>query len=73
MERRTDTFGTVNLSHNEWDAEKVIATGLYAIGNWGNGDADKEKVHTDIIDDQIDVTSRTFLGLTLACAPCTTC
>ncbi len=58
------------LAAREWDAAKVTATGLYAIGNWGNGDADKEKVYTDIVDDQIDVTSRTFLGLTLACARC---
>ncbi len=58
------------LAAREWDAEKVVATGMYAIGNWGNGDADKEKVHTDIVDDQIDVTGRAFLGLTLACARC---
>ena len=58
------------LAAREWDAQKVIATGIYAIGNWGNGDADKEKVHTDIVDDQIDVTGRAFLGLTLACARC---
>jgi hypothetical protein len=53
-----------------WDAEKVIATGMYAIGNWGNGDSDKQKVYTDIVDDQIDVTGRAFLGLTLSCARC---
>jgi len=58
------------LAAREWDAPKVVATGMYAIGNWGNGDADKEKVHTDIVDDQIDVTGRAFLGLTLACARC---
>jgi hypothetical protein len=54
----------------KFDSQLVIATGLYAIGNWGNGDADKEKVHTDIVDDQIDVTGRAFLGLTLSCARC---
>ena len=53
-----------------FDPDKLIATGMYAIGNWGNGDADKEKAHTDIVDDQIDVTGRAFLGLTLACARC---
>jgi hypothetical protein len=58
------------LAAREWDAQKVVATGIYAIGSWGNGDADKEKVHTDIVDDQIDVTGRAFLGLTLACARC---
>jgi hypothetical protein len=48
----------------------IIATGFLAIGNWGGGDADKEKLLTDIADDQVDVVSRTFLGLTVACARC---
>jgi hypothetical protein len=48
----------------------VIATGMLAIGNWGGGDADKEKLLTDIADDQVDVVGRTILGLTLACARC---
>jgi hypothetical protein len=52
------------------DTNGIIATGLYAIGNWGNGDADKDKILTDIADDQVDVTGRAFLGLTLACARC---
>src|SRR5947208_394659 len=53
-----------------FDADKLIATGVMAIGEWGTGDADKEKMLTDIVDDQIDVTGRAFLGLTLACARC---
>jgi hypothetical protein len=48
----------------------VVATGLLAIGNWGGGDADKEKLLTDVADDQLDVVCRTFLGLTVACARC---
>ncbi|HVS38182.1 MAG TPA: DUF1549 domain-containing protein, partial [Gemmataceae bacterium] len=48
----------------------IIATGFLAIGSWGGGDADKDKLLTDIADDQVDVTSRTFLGLTVACARC---
>ncbi|MDB6169842.1 MAG: Protein of unknown function (DUF1553)/Protein of unknown function (DUF1549)/Planctomycete, partial [Verrucomicrobia bacterium] len=66
----TDQLAGDILAARAWDPQKVIATGLYAIGNWGNGDADKEKLHTDIVDDQIDVTGRAFLGLTLACARC---
>ena len=50
--------------------EGTIATGLLAIGNWGNGDADKEKILTDIADDQLDVVSRSMMGLTVACARC---
>ncbi len=51
-------------------ADGVVATGLLAFGNWGGGDADKEKLLTDIADDQVDVVSRAFMGLTLACARC---
>jgi mono/diheme cytochrome c family protein len=53
-----------------FDTNALIATGVYVIGEWGTGDADKEKMLTDIVDDQIDVTGRGFLGLTLACARC---
>ena len=52
------------------DRARVIATGMLAIGNWGGGDADKDKLLTDIADDQVDVVSRGFLGLTVACARC---
>src|SRR5262249_30787329 len=48
----------------------IVATGMLALGNWGGGDADKEKLLTDIADDQVDVVSRAFLGLTVACARC---
>jgi len=48
----------------------LVATGLLTLGEWGTGDADKEKMLTDIVADQIDVTCRSFLGLTTACARC---
>src|SRR5436305_9279463 len=40
------------------------------MATWGNGDADKDKMLTDIVDDQIDVTGRAFLAMTIACARC---
>jgi Protein of unknown function (DUF1553)/Protein of unknown function (DUF1549) len=52
------------------NAPGIIATGMLAMGNWGGGDADKEKLLTDIADDQVDVVCRAFLGLTVACARC---
>jgi hypothetical protein len=61
------------LATNEpgrFEAGQIVATGVMAIGEWGIGDADKEKMLTDIVDDQIDVTGRAFLGLTLGCARC---
>ncbi len=54
----------------EYNRAGVIATGFLAIGNWGNGDADKDKILTDIADDQVDVVSRAFMALTVACARC---
>ncbi|MEX2171524.1 MAG: DUF1549 and DUF1553 domain-containing protein [Pirellulales bacterium] len=51
-------------------AEGLIATTLLSIGVWDNGDADKEKIVSDIVDDQINVVGQAFLGLTLACARC---
>jgi hypothetical protein len=55
---------------SSFDAGLIVATGVYAFGNWGGGDADKEKLLTDIADDQVDLTGRAFLGLTIACARC---
>ncbi len=57
-------------SPDRLNVEGTIATGFLAVGPWGNGDADKEKMLTDIVDDQLNVTSRAFLGLTITCARC---
>ena len=48
----------------------VVATGLLALSVFDNGDADKIKIVSDIVDDEIDVVGKAFLGLTLACARC---
>src|SRR5665213_1844860 len=53
-----------------FNADGLVATEMYVIGNWPGGEADRKKMLTDIVDDQIDVTGRAFLGLTLACARC---
>jgi len=55
---------------SQFNSDGLIATTMYVIGNWPGGDADKEKMMTDIVDDQVDVTGRAFLGMTLACARC---
>jgi mono/diheme cytochrome c family protein len=48
----------------------AIATTFLANGAWDRGDADKEKLVSDIVDDQIDTVGKAFLGLTLGCARC---
>ncbi len=50
--------------------QRVIATGFLMLGPKALGEQDKEQVRMDIVDEQIDVTGKTFLGLTVACARC---
>jgi hypothetical protein len=48
----------------------VIATGFLAIGPKGVNVKETEQFRMDQVDDQIDVVTRAFLGLTVACARC---
>ncbi len=48
----------------------LIATTFLSNGVWDRGDADKEKIVSDMVDDQIDTVAKAFLGLTLGCARC---
>jgi hypothetical protein len=67
---RNQIAGDLLPNKEGFNRSGIIATSFLALGNWGGGDADKDKLLTDIVDDQVDVTSRTFLGLTVACARC---
>jgi len=49
---------------------QVAATGFLMIGPKALAETDKEQSRLDIVDDQIDVAGRAFLGLTVACARC---
>src|SRR5262249_49955596 len=46
------------------------ATTFLVNGAWDRGDADKEKMVSDMVDDQIDTVGKAFMGLTLGCARC---
>jgi len=48
----------------------LIATTFLSNGVWDRGDADKDKIVSDMVDDQIDTIGKVFLGLTLGCARC---
>jgi hypothetical protein len=48
----------------------VVATGFLAIADFVPGDVDKEQMIADYVNDQIDVVSRAFLGIGVACARC---
>src|SRR5262249_60408062 len=48
----------------------LVATTFLSNGVWDRGDADKEKIVSDMVDDNIDTVGKAFLGLTLGCARC---
>jgi hypothetical protein len=51
--------------HRKW-----IATGFLMLGPKNLAEPNREKLMMDVADEQIDVTSRAFLGLTVSCARC---
>jgi cytochrome c553 len=51
-------------------ADGLVATTFLVNGAWDRGDADKEKMVSDMVDDQIDTVGKAFLGLTLGCSRC---
>ena len=50
--------------------EQVVATGMLALGPWPLVNADKEQLRMDVVDFQLDLIGKTFLGLTVGCARC---
>src|SRR5205085_252357 len=54
----------------EVNREGLIATGFLALGAKALAQKDKQKMLYDIYDEQVDVTSRAFMGLTVSCARC---
>ena len=49
---------------------QVTATGFLTLGPKMLAEQDKDKLLIDIVDEQIDVVSKTAMGLTIACARC---
>jgi len=52
------------------NAAGIIATGFLALGPKLVAEQDKVKMFYDIVDEQIDVAGKAFLGLTISCARC---
>src|SRR5204862_6317687 len=52
------------------NVDGIVATGFLALGPKLIAEQDKVKMFYDIVDEQIDVTGRALMGLTLACARC---
>ncbi len=50
--------------------EKIIATGLLALGSMDLNERDQDQFNLDRIDDQMDTIGRAMMGLTFGCARC---
>jgi hypothetical protein len=50
--------------------ESVLGTGFWHLGDWVHSPVDTRKDETDRFDNMVDVLSKTFLGVTVACARC---
>ncbi len=55
---------------DEQHQQNLIATGFLTLGPKSLNDTNREKFAMDVVDEQIDVTTRAFIGLTAACARC---
>ena len=50
--------------------ESVLGTGFWFLGEWVHSPVDIRKDESDRFDNMLDVMSKTFLGVTVACARC---
>ena len=56
-------------TEEDW-AEHLVATSFLAIGPKNINEMNSAQFRADLIDEQVDATSRVFLGMSLACARC---
>ena len=56
--------------NEEEDAARLTATGFLVLGPKVLAEPDKAKMVMDIVDEQIEVVSKSVMGLTVACARC---
>ncbi len=50
--------------------DQLVATGFLVLGPKMLAEQDKQKLVYDVVDEQMDVACRTFVGLTMGCARC---
>jgi hypothetical protein len=50
--------------------DALTATGFWTLGPKMLAEQDQEKMVIDIVDEQLDIATRTFLGMTVSCARC---
>ena len=59
-----------DAGNEELRKEMLIATGFLAIGPKTLNEQNKEKFRMDVVDEQIDVSTRAVMSLTVSCARC---
>ena len=52
------------------DADSIVATGFYRLGQWDDEPADPEQARFDELDDILTTVAQGFLGTTMNCARC---
>jgi hypothetical protein len=57
-------------SNDDEHNRHLIATGFLALGPKGLNEKNKEQFRMDLVDEQIDTTTRAITGITVACARC---
>lgn len=65
-----DLLETPRLHPTEKFNESVLGTGFWYLGEWVHSPVDIRKDESDRFDNMLDVMSKTFLGVTVACARC---
>ncbi|MGB7323379.1 MAG: PSD1 and planctomycete cytochrome C domain-containing protein [Rubripirellula sp.] len=65
-----DLLDSPRLNPDQGFDESVLGTGFWHLGEWVHSPVDIRKDEADRFDNMIDVMSKTFLGVTVACARC---
>jgi len=65
-----DLIKSPRLNREAGFNESILGTGFWFLGEWVHSPVDTRKDEADRFDNMIDVMSKTFLGVTVACARC---
>ena len=65
-----DRFVREQLAGDLLPDAALPSTGFLMLGPKALAELDKERLHADIVDEQVDTVSRAFMGLTVGCARC---
>ncbi|TWT54951.1 Planctomycete cytochrome C [Rubripirellula amarantea] len=65
-----DLLAHPRLNPDKGFNESILGTGFWFLGEWVHSPVDIRKDESDRFDNMIDVMSKTFLGVTVACARC---